>query len=456
MRLYLRIFIAFWLVIILVISSVLLINSQLDRAQRDASQLRDRVDGVEERLIQPATRALAEQGPEGLASWLEATRQDLRRVRLQIHDLQGQEITGKQPARGTERIVRQWQERDRVPTRIRRGILARTIEAPGRETHLLVINRPPVPLFVRVLGPLGPWGLLGLSILISGLICLWLARSISRPVQQMRSAGRELGRGRLSARIDPALARRHDELGDLAADFNRMAERLEKLVSGQRQLLRDVSHELRSPLARLQVSLALAGDSRDPTARDHYLERMEVETRRLNHLIGEILDYARLSETDESKLRPLDLADLLSDIRESASLEGRPRNVTTRLRAPDSCPITGDEELLHRALENVLRNALRYSPEGGEVTIDLDCPSPGESVQVIITDQGPGVPADQLESIFEPFVRLSSDRGAPGTGGGVGLAIAREAIRRHKGTIRAENRSKQGLKVTIRLPRNHS
>ena len=452
-RLYLRIFLSFWLVIILVISSVMVINSQLDRALRDETQLRERLERLEEGLVQPAESALNEAGHTGLASWLDDAREGMRRMQLQVFDAEGREISGQDPAPRTRRTLGHWVEHGSRPEGARRGLFTRELKAGEEATYLLVLSRPPSPWFVRLLGPLGPWGLLVIAVLISGLICFWLARNISRPVQGLRAAGQALGEGRLDSRVSPEIAARGDELGHLAADFNRMAARLEQLVSGQRQLLRDVSHELRSPLARLRVSLALASSASDPGTRSHNLSRIEAETERLNHLIGEILDYARIAEAVDPPKQSVDLMELLDDIATSARLEARPRGLRVTLQGPESCRLKADGELLYRALENVVRNALAHSPEGGLVEIRLTPPDTGGDLASLdITDSGPGVPDDQLESIFEPFVRLSEQRGSAGSGGGVGLSIAREAVRRHGGLIRAENRRGGGLRVRILLP----
>lgn len=453
-RLYLRIFFSFWLVIVLTIGAVLGINSQLERALRDDSVARDRAARMEASLTRAAESALSEAGRAGLREWAERPRRRRRRIRLYIFDQSGAEIRQQAPDRGTRRIARHWERNSALPPELPRRHFALPVSHPRHGRYLIVHRLPPRSILLSILGPLGVWGLIALAVVFSGGVCFWLARSITAPVRQMRLAGQALGQGEFDTRIPEATARRGDELGDLARGFNHMAARLEKLVAAQQQLLRDMSHELRSPLARLQAALTLAADSKDGVDRDRHLARTEVEVERLNHLIGEILGYARLTEGAPSRFETLDLTDLIEDIAASARLEGAPRNLQVTVEAPASLTASADEELLHRAVENVVRNALRHAPDGSTVTLALS--GDDNTATVLVSDRGPGVPEDRLEDIFRPFVRLSAERGEAGPGGGIGLAIARAAVEHHGGNIRAENRDGGGLAVRITLPRHTS
>jgi signal transduction histidine kinase len=285
------------------------------------------------------------------------------------------------------------------------------------------------------------------AIVISGLVSYALARYVTRPMQRMGEAGTALGQGDLTARLPDRLTRRRDEIGGLARDFNRMADRLTTLIGGQQQLLRDVSHELRSPLARIEVALSLAEREFAGAGDSRHLERIRLESERLDALVGEILEYARLKQDGALQQQPLDLAALIDDVVADARLEGGPRKITVEAAGPEHALLNGDETLLRRALENVVRNAVRHSPEGGRVTVSLE---PSDSLlEVRVADEGPGVPGDALETIFEPFVRLSGGRSEDSPGGGIGLAIARAAVERHGGRIRARNREAGGLVVTL-------
>lgn len=475
-RLYLRIFLSFWLFVVLTIGAVLAFNAYLDRVQHDDTLEQEQIERLEETLAHNAQQALAENGRQGLIEWAEqplryahtpALRQTFRRDdsgtartprrqimrlnNLYVFDRAGEEILGRTPPSRMQRVARHWQQEGKPPQQSPRGLLLHTLADPDHGRFLIMLDRPSRPALTRILEPLNPTALITLAVLISGGICFWLARTITRPIRQLRDAGQALGQGRLETRIPTTSANRRDELGDLARGFNHMAERLERLVVVQRQLLRDVSHELRSPLARLQTALTLAGDSDDQATRTHYLERTDAEVERLNRLIDEILGYARLTEGVQPDFETLDLVDLIEDIAASARLEGAPRELRVEVDAPASVSVSADENLLHRAIENVVRNALRHAPQSSTIRLDLE--SDADTVTVAVLDDGPGVPDARLEDVFEPFVRLSTERGEAGEGGGIGLAIARAAVERHGGTIHAENRPQGGLVVRMRLPR---
>jgi signal transduction histidine kinase len=454
-RLYLRIFLSFWLVIVLTIAVVLALNFQLERAWQDDAEISQRAVRMASNLGDQARHALERNGEAGLRRFAERSNQRRSRLQVLVFDAAGNELTGRSSPRAVRQVVRHWQSEGDIPGPRSRGQYLVTLASPDHGQYLLVLSPPRRPLVLRLLGPLGPWGLLVLAMVFSGLVCLWLARTITRPVREIRSAGQQLGHGRLDARVPGRSASRGDELGDLARDFNRMADRLERLVGAQQQLLRDVSHELRSPLARLQVSLALADASPDAESRRTHLERIGLETETLDKLIGEILGYVRLSEDFEPDLERIDLVDLIADIAESARLEGQPRHIKVEVAAPDTLEWMADADLLHRAIENIVRNALRHSPQRGRILLELSTPDP-DRARLIVADQGPGVPESRLEDIFHPFVRLSGERSEAGIGGGVGLAIARAAIERHDGTIRAANRVEGGLEIRIELPRRNT
>lgn len=450
-RLYLRIFLSFWLVIILTVAAVVLVNDQIERAQQDDVELSQRAQRLAGNLQARAAAALNREGREGLARWAEAGPERGRRLTVFVFDSQGRELLERRAPGDVRRMSRQWISEGTVPEPERRGQFSADILNLEHGHFLIVLSPPPRPVFLRLFGPLGLSGLILLAIVFSGLICLWLARTISRPVQQLRLAGQALGRGKLGARAPANTTRRGDELGDLARDFNRMAERLQHLIDGQRQLLRDVSHELRSPLARIQVALALAADSPDAVQRGDYLGRIETDIERLNQLIGEILHFARIREGSEAVRAEVDLGELINDIADAARLEGQPRQISVSVSCPEPMLIQANEELLHRAIENTVRNALRHSPEGARVELVVS-PVTGSGIEIRIDDRGPGVPEQRLAEIFDPFVRLSPERGEASGGGGIGLAIARAAIEQHQGEIQAQNRSEGGLSIVIRLP----
>jgi signal transduction histidine kinase len=271
------------------------------------------------------------------------------------------------------------------------------------------------------------------------LLCYWLARHLTEPVRRLQKAVERFGQGDLSTRFETA---RRDELGDLARTFDRMADRIQTLLAAERRLLLDISHELRSPLARLGVAVELARSGED---REGALDRIQKEADRLNSLVGELLQVTR-AEGDPSSLRfePVRLDDLVRDIVETNRIEATARGTDLQLEIKAAAEIRGEPELLRRAVENVIRNAIRHAPGGTAVEVMVI----GRSV--LVRDYGPGVPEAALERIFDPFYRVENDRNRTSGGAGLGLAIARRAVELHKGTIRARN-ANPGLLVEMRV-----
>ena len=268
-----------------------------------------------------------------------------------------------------------------------------------------------------------------------------LAHHLAAPVRKMQKTLERFGEGDLHARAD---ASRKDEIGQLAQSFNRMADRIETLLTSERRLLLDVSHELRSPLARLGVAveLARAGDAKS-------LDRIQKEADRLNALVGELLLVTR-SESDPAKRVQeavrLDL--LLGQLAEDCGIEAASKDCRVALDPAPEVTVDGDEELLRRAFENVLRNAIRYAPPGTAVEVHV---AAGERLRITVRDFGPGVPDEALPRLFDPFYRVGEDRSRNSGGVGLGLSIARRAIELHGGTLRARN-ANPGLLVEFELP----
>jgi two-component system sensor histidine kinase CpxA len=288
-----------------------------------------------------------------------------------------------------------------------------------------------------------------IAILISGLVCYTLTRYLIQPVLRLRTAAGSIAAGDFSARATPNLAARRDEMGDLVRDFNQMAERIERLMEAQQQLLRDVSHELRSPLARLNVALELArkraGEQAAPS-----LDRIEQESERLNEMIGRLLTLARIKAlVDPPQHGSISMRAIIDQIAQDAGFEASAKNCHVQVTGADDCQVQGSQELLHSSIENVVRNAVRHAPSGTGVDIDLKCD--GKMARVVVRDQGPGVPEAELTKIFRPFYRLSDAREHRSGGTGIGLAITQEVVRLHGGSVTARN-AKPGLIVEIELP----
>jgi two-component system sensor histidine kinase CpxA len=313
-------------------------------------------------------------------------------------------------------------------------------ELPAGPRAALGINRAAIAL---------QWGV---AFLVSGFICYLLTRYLTTPIIRLRKASQQLAAGDLSTRAAAAIERRHDELGDLVRDFNAMASRIEDLVSRQRQLISDVSHELRSPLARLNVALDLGRERKgDDPAFDH----MEQDIGLLSEMIGRLLTLARLdTSTAPVPMMPLDLTELVSEIVRNADFESRERDNGVRLAAHGQYFVQGNAELLHSAIENVVRNAVRYSQSGTTVDVVLECENRSNAsfARLTVRDHGSGVPESELVNIFQPFYRVADARDRQSGGAGLGLAIADRVIRIHGGTIRAVNAEPRGLQVEILLP----
>ncbi len=286
----------------------------------------------------------------------------------------------------------------------------------------------------------------------AGVVCYALAFYFASPVKNLRQATNLLAEGDLSVRVGPKMGRRRDELADLGRDFDRMAERLQILMVSQRRLLGDISHELRSPLARMNVALELA----EQTANDDtqiYLQRIYRESGRLNELIGQLLALARLESGDtKDRETPVNLSELIEEVAHDADFEAKSNKCGVVITHNDDAQTIGNIELLRSAIENVVRNAIRYTGEATQVEIEQRQKN-GEAL-IRVRDHGPGVPEEALSELFRPFYRVAPARDRQSGGVGLGLAIAERAIKAHGGSISASNASGGGLLVEFRLPLN--
>lgn len=285
------------------------------------------------------------------------------------------------------------------------------------------------------------------GLLASMLCAAGLAWYFAQPIRQLRRGFDAAANGKLDVRVAPKMGRRRDELADLGRDFDRMTERLQSVVEGQKRLLHDVSHEMRSPLARLQAAVGLA--RQQPERMADLLVRVEHESERMNLLVGELLTLSRLEAGSAGVFGPVDMEELLAQLVEDARFEGAARQVAIDYEPGRMAEVLANSELLHRAIENVVRNALRFSPPGGVVRIEAGARDNG-TFQISVLDQGPGVGEADLEAIFTPFYRGAAPRDDDGYG--LGLAIARQVVQVSNGAIRASNVTGSGLLVSVQLP----
>jgi two-component system sensor histidine kinase CpxA len=295
------------------------------------------------------------------------------------------------------------------------------------------------------------------AVAVGGLTTFVLVMIFTRPVINLREAARQLAMGRLSARAEEnrnGSALHADEFDALVHDFNHMAERLESLVNAQKMLLRDVSHELRSPLARASVALELARDDADSTMTTH-LDRIQRETERLNQLIGQLLTLSSMeSNEEEVGFERIALNDLVAEIVSDANYEAHQRDCSVEFAPGEKLEIVGRRELIYRAVENVVRNAIRFTEEGSAVEIRTASVQGGQKKMALVqvSDHGPGIPEQEIESIFRPFYKVDQARSPQQGGFGVGLAIAERSVKLHKGDLRAANRAGGGLAIEMRFP----
>jgi two-component system OmpR family sensor kinase len=325
---------------------------------------------------------------------------------------------------------------------------ARLTNGPAGEQYLLFVPIGAQPL--RGSGaPPSPWLLIVMAALASVAVSALLAWYLARPIQKLRWAFEAAASGRLDTRVSSLMGGRRDEIADLGHDFDRMARRLQSLMSAQKRLLHDVSHELRSPLARLQAAVGLL--RQDPGRLELSLDRIEKESTRLDAMVGEVLTLARLeSGSLGSGAEPISMAELVAGICEDAKFEAEAANKSLTFECSADAAVRGEAELLHRAIENVVRNAVKYTRVGTNVEISMRVDRIAKRVSIIVCDEGPGIPPSDLDKVFMPFYRGGANANAPGFG--LGLAIAHGSIVAHGGAIAISNGSKGGLVVDMKLP----
>jgi two-component system, OmpR family, sensor kinase len=327
--------------------------------------------------------------------------------------------------------------------------------APVIPTMAVVEELPRPSLMLGYIGPdTLPFRLL-VILVVSGLVCYGLARQLTRRLRTIRDGSRRLAEGDLSARIGPQLGELDDEATALARDLDQMAERIDGLLGAQQRLLRDVSHELRSPLARLTIALELARQESGKGVANYH-DRIAREADLLGQLIGEILTLTRLEGEAKAQRRAdaLDLTELVREVAEDADFEARPSRRRVEVVGGDEITLLGYAEILRRAVENVVRNAVRFAPSETSVEVRLEKASlAGRPIaRLDVRDRGPGVPESYLKEIFQPFFRVSESRDRRSGGTGVGLAITERAVRLHGGSVMARNADGGGLIVSIALP----
>ncbi len=400
-----------------------------------------------------AVAAYDQSGPAGVDDYIAGLR-NKSGIDLMLLDEYGRSLSSRQ----APRRMRHMMDRARGSGEVVRPMMGNRNAVAGIFTaadgrHFLVSVALPERTKPRELIAALTHGFLGWKLLvllaITAVVCWFLARSMTSPIKRLREATCRFADGDLATRIGDKITG-GNELAELARDFDNMAMKIEGLVGSQQRLLRDISHELRSPLARLSIALELARQKQCEGS-EKALNRIELESQRMNEMIGQLLSLTRLeSDVQEIKGRSFDLAQMSQQLVHDADFEAAANACQVIYRGPSELVWSGQQELLSRAIENVIRNAIKYTADDSEVQVNLQVLDREIVLQVL--DRGPGVPEQALEKLFIPFYRVEDDRDRKSGGTGIGLAIAERAIRLHNGSIKAENRSDGGLKIEIILP----
>ncbi len=444
--LFLRIFLSFWVATLLVLATTAAVAwYRFDRDQNASPNIRQ--------LASEASNRLLVGGMDELYDWIEEAEDRFPGRHMFVVRPDGQDIL-QRPLPPTYRSY--------VNRLKDAGFFGREPPPNGRDDPLLL-----TPLFTDrdgtvytlMIGPTYPLGpllssdvrmvVLAFALVISGLVCWWLARYVSKPLERLQTSARSLAAGNLEARVGEEFSSRRDELGVLARDFDTMSDHIRALIASKEDLLRAMSHELRSPLARLRVASGLARRPQADIIKQ--LDRIELEAERLDTLIGQMLQLSQLRAAKPTlPLEPIDLTSLLSEVVEDARLEANAADKNVDWTAGESLWLNGDHDLMRSAIENVLRNAVRFTKPDSAVAVSLHREQ--QQALIVIEDHGPGVPEAELARIFEPFYRVAESRDRDSGGTGLGLAITARIVGLYSGEVRAQTAASGGLRVEIRLP----
>src|ERR1700722_717426 len=453
-RLFIKVFFWFWLAVLALFALFLASRTLGSRLVPST----DIVASFAPRVADEAAHAYEAEGPQEFEQF-ERGLVGKSGVDLYLIDGYGKDVLSRSIPSDSLSIVRAARSDGRVLSRygFRSHSSSYKFTSPsGRPYTLLVRSRLQVGKFLDATAG-GGLPFFGVVVLIVTLFCFWLTHHIVAPIQGIQSAARMVAAGDLSVRAPAEISERHDELADLAADFDAMVGRMSAFVRSQKDLLSTVSHELRSPLTRLIMSLALLRKQSSPES-EELLQRMERDIDRVDTLMGQLLTLSRLETGLSSDARhTVDLSQLLQEVVADGDFEARSCGKSVRLQAEGGIVIEkADQQALRGACENIIRNAIRFTTPGSEVEVTLKTEkmSPSSQAVLLVRDYGPGVPEELLQQIFQPFFRVKEPSGDPraNKGTGLGLAIALEAIRQHRGTIVASNANPMGLEVKIMLP----
>ncbi len=444
MSLFWKIFVSFLIAMTVTTVGVVYASFQL------ANQALEQVNVAgRDRIIAEVSGALERGGERELKTWLVNNPRPAPGTVLLVTNERGDELLGRAMPGELRRLLqfRPGVRRPNTPRNLRPMQLTPNLIGPNMEEYRLLFVRAPVTVLGILMWPGTQVAVLSIGILAAAVMSLLLARYLSSPIVSLQKASRSLAAGALDTRVGAPFTRRSDEVGTLARDFDAMAERVQALVTAKETLLRDVSHELRSPLARIRMALALA-QRRAGAESEKDLARIEREAERLDALVGQVMTLTRLRTTDAPKRDIVRLDALIGEVVDDARFEYPDAQV--EFPRPAGVSLRGDADGLKSAIENVVRNALIYGDRSKPIEVRLDT-HPG-AVTIRVLDHGPGVPEAELKRIFEPFYRTDNSRDHRQDGQGIGLAITSRVTELHGGTVTAKNRAEGGLEISLRLP----
>lgn len=445
----------FWVAMALIVAGSIAVTFTFAAREYESQEAQHRPS-----VAIPASEVLARGGIGALRGWLEANKNSIPDRDIFIIGPDGADILGRRLSESAARRLEFFNREAMAgleprpsepppPRNFRPTRAAPQIVAPDGEiyTVLLVPRRPSI--FGALSLPAISLPILCIALVVSALTSWWLAQHLSAPIRRIQEGARALASEKLDVRVSAGLEGRKDEVAVLARDFDAMADRLKSNRAATTQLLRDISHELRSPLARMRLAVGL---TRQPSS-DHarQLDRLEREIERLDSLISQVLKLARLHGTDAPFSREnFAIDEVIEEVVRDANFEGDVKNCKVELQGVANATVFGNRELVRSAIENVLRNAVRYSPDGQPVRVSVNRTAAG--LEILIRDRGPGVPPADLQRIFEPFYRVAESRDRDTGGEGIGLAITSQVMKAHGGAAEAHNPADGGLEVRLSLP----
>lgn len=433
----------FWLMTICIILSNVLITTEIVMNENKVERLKETMA----RLVSEGTQVYEQKGQRALRRWYGDVRDRLG-IRVLLLDAQQMplaELPHKRPKHHHDRSG--FYPEQKYFEKLLNLMGQPYQSSSGQQYYLRLLPskrlskefRPPAYLHLLRIG---------LSFLFILFGSWWIARSISRPVSVLKSASQRVAEGDLSVRVAQDIGPRKDELGELARAFDHMAEKINELMAAQRQLFSDISHDIRTPLTRQKLAIELARESDDPGP---MLDKLETQNLLIEDLLDSLLTLLRLDDIrHESSKHSMDLTESLKTVLQQAELEAASKQITLNSELESDMRIQGQDDLIQRALNNLLVNAIKYSPEGG--VIDIKGHRGERKISVEILDQGPGIPEEQLTKVLEPFYRTDASRNSQNGGYGLGLSIANKIVQQHQGEFLLKNRAEGGLSVNITLP----